>query len=68
MSGLDLHDQLIASGHSIPTIFVTAFPYERDRDRAMESGAIAYLSKPCRRDHLLAHIRAALASRSVRGK
>lgn len=68
MSGLDLHDQLIASGHSIPTIFVTAFPEESDRRRAMKSGAVAYLSKPCRRDDLLAHLRAAFAMQSPRGK
>jgi len=66
-SGLDLHEQLIASGHSIPTIFVTAFPDERNRSRAMKSGAIAYLSKPCSRNHLLNHIRVALAPRSARG-
>ena len=67
-SGLDLHEQLVASGYSIPTIFVTAFPEESDRRRAMKSGAVAYLSKPCRRDDLLAHLRAALESGSARGK
>ena len=67
-SGLDLHEQLVASGYSIPTIFVTAFPEESDRRRAMKSGAVAYLSKPCRRDDLLAHLRAAFASGSARGK
>ena len=67
-SGLDLHEQLVASGYSIPTIFVTAFPEESDSRRAMKSGAVAYLSKPCRRDDLLAHLRAALESGSARGK
>ena len=67
-SGLDLHEQLVASGYSIPTIFVTAFPEESDSRRAMKSGAVAYLSKPCRRDDLLAHLRAAFAMQSPRGK
>jgi FixJ family two-component response regulator len=63
ISGLDLHDQLIASGYLIPTIFVTAFPDERDWSRAMKSGAIAYLAKPCRRDDVLAHLKSVLVRR-----
>jgi FixJ family two-component response regulator len=39
MSGLELHSQLIASGRRIPTIFVTAFPDRRVRDRAMRAPA-----------------------------
>src|ERR1700719_3833599 len=42
MSGLELHNRLTASGHSIPTIFVTAFPDGKGHDRAMQAGAIAY--------------------------
>ena len=61
MSGLDLQDRLLALGHSIPTIFLTAFPDKASNDRALQGGAVAYLSKPCRRDDLLARIRSALA-------
>ena len=43
---LDLQSRLIAEGHHIPVIFVTAFPEERFRKRATSAGAICFLSKP----------------------
>jgi FixJ family two-component response regulator len=67
MSGFELHDQLVAAGLSIPTIFLTAFPDEKGNDRAAKARAVAYLSKPCRRDDLLARIHSALARGARRG-
>jgi FixJ family two-component response regulator len=46
MSGLELQDHLIAHGANIPVIFVTAFPEDRARERAMKGGAVCFLSKP----------------------
>jgi FixJ family two-component response regulator len=46
LNGLELQSQLRAQGHSIPVIFVTAFPEEKFRQRAMSAGAIGFLSKP----------------------
>lgn len=46
MSGLDLQAQLLAGGQRFPFIFITAFPVESDRARAMEAGAICFLIKP----------------------
>ena len=46
MGGLQLHSKLTASGHRMPIIFITAFPDERVRKRALRAGAICYLSKP----------------------
>jgi FixJ family two-component response regulator len=46
MSGVELQDHLIANGHKTPIIFITAFPQERVRHRAMKAGAIDFLSKP----------------------
>ena len=46
LSGLDLQSRLIADGHCIPIIFVTAFPDERFRVRAMSAGAVGFLRKP----------------------
>jgi FixJ family two-component response regulator len=60
MSGFELHDRAVAAGYSIPTIFLTAFPDEEGSDRATRAGAVAYLSKPCRRDDLLARLHSAL--------
>ena len=67
MSGLELQRQLVALGNLIPIIFLTAFPGEKARDRAIKAGAIAYLSKPCSLSDLLAHIHSALASGTTGG-
>jgi FixJ family two-component response regulator len=46
MSGLDLLTQLRAQGHTAPFIFITAFPEESVRARALKAGAICFLAKP----------------------
>ena len=62
LSGLDLQDRLIATGHRFPVIFLTGFPDEDVRMRAMKAGAIGFLSKPCRDEHLLGYLNKALAA------
>jgi FixJ family two-component response regulator len=66
MSGIELQSVLIASGKDIPIIFITAFPDERARTRAMEAGAVGFLSKPFEGSALIQHIDDALNSRSDR--
>ena len=46
MNGLELQERLIAHDHAKPIIFITAFPQERARERAMKAGAVDFLSKP----------------------
>jgi FixJ family two-component response regulator len=46
MNGLELQQHLIAHGPNIPVIFITAFLDEWIRERAMEGGAVCFLSKP----------------------
>jgi FixJ family two-component response regulator len=46
MTGLELQRQLRALGHSMPIIFITAFPSEALRARALGAGAIGFLNKP----------------------
>jgi FixJ family two-component response regulator len=46
MSGFELHRNLIGTGHTIPTILITAYPNDADRDRALRDGVVCYLSKP----------------------
>jgi FixJ family two-component response regulator len=46
MNGIQLHDALRARGCSIPIIFVTAFYDEKMRAKALDRGAICFLSKP----------------------
>ena len=56
LSGLDLQDLLIAQGHRFPIIFLTAYPDEDVRIRAMKAGAIGFLSKPSSDEHLLGYL------------
>jgi FixJ family two-component response regulator len=46
MNGLALQKRLRDEGDHTPIIFITAFPEERDRKRALGTGAICFLSKP----------------------
>jgi FixJ family two-component response regulator len=46
LSGIELQKSLLAQDRHIPIIFMTAFPEERMRTRAMEAGALGFLSKP----------------------
>jgi FixJ family two-component response regulator len=46
MSGFDLQIRLRDDGFDTPIIFVSAFPEERYRTRALDAGAVAFLSKP----------------------
>ncbi len=46
LNGIELQDRLTAGGYRIPIIFMTAFPDDRIRDRAMRSGAVSFMSKP----------------------
>ena len=67
MSGLELDRRLKASGWSIPTVFITAFPDRAVRGRAMRTGAVGYLSKPFSAKVLLKTIRRALEKGSENG-
>jgi FixJ family two-component response regulator len=46
MSGVDLQARLLTQGHRLPFIFITAFPEETIRARALKAGAICFLTKP----------------------
>jgi FixJ family two-component response regulator len=46
MSGLDLLTFMRAQGRHAPFIFITAFPDENVRVRALKAGAIGFLAKP----------------------
>ena len=46
MSGLELQDHLSRRGSEIPIIFITAYPDETIKARALNGGAICFLHKP----------------------
>jgi FixJ family two-component response regulator len=60
MSGVDLHNHLIARGARTPVIFVTAFPEDGLRARVLGAGAVGFLSKPFSEDSLIACLDKAL--------
>jgi FixJ family two-component response regulator len=62
MTGIELYKQLIEAGYTIPTILVTAYPNDTDRDRALKDGVVCYLRKPVDDEHLIRCLRAALDS------
>ncbi|MDQ8726291.1 response regulator [Bradyrhizobium sp. LHD-71] len=60
IGGLELYARLIASGHAIPMILITAYPDEGVKAQALKSGLIAYLTKPFSEEDLISRIDAAL--------
>lgn len=61
MTGPELYQHLIASGHAIPTILITAHPEERVRQHMLGLGVGAYLHKPLDETVLIDCIRRAFA-------
>jgi FixJ family two-component response regulator len=64
LTGLGLHDRLLASGRPVPTIMITAYPDERVRARALQAG-VCYLVKPFNESDLLACIHSVLDRRGA---
>jgi FixJ family two-component response regulator len=60
LTGLDLQQRLIKNGKRLPIIFITAFFSESARKRALEGGAIGFLSKPFADECLLECLNRAL--------
>ena len=62
MTGIELHRHLVAGGRAIPTILVTAYPNDADRERLLNDGVVGYLRKPVDERRLIPCLRAALSS------
>jgi FixJ family two-component response regulator len=63
MSGLDLLTHMRAQGYAVPFIFITAFPEDNVRARALKAGAICFLAKPFAAPTLIKCLEAALDQR-----
>ncbi len=46
LSGVELHQRLLADGFAAPTIFVSGLADETIRTQVLTSGAVGFLSKP----------------------
>jgi FixJ family two-component response regulator len=64
MTGIELQGRLIAQGHHLPIIFITAFPEMKARAQALASGAVGFLAKPFSDQGLIACLNKALVARS----
>jgi FixJ family two-component response regulator len=61
MSRVELQADLANRGFRIPTIFMTAFPDESVRRRAMAAGAVGFLPKPFNGKALIQFIQDAIS-------
>jgi FixJ family two-component response regulator len=61
MTGAELYGHLVATGHAIPTILITAHPEEAVRQRMLGLGVSCYLHKPLDEAVLIDCLRRALA-------
>jgi two-component system, LuxR family, response regulator FixJ len=64
MSGLDLQERLAASGAMLPVIIITGHADVPMAVRAMQSGAVTFLEKPCADQELWANVQKALETDS----
>ena len=68
LNGLELQRLMADQGRAVPIIFITSYPNERVRRRAIRAGAICYLSKPYSEEDLLGCIRSALDKSGSKGR
>jgi FixJ family two-component response regulator len=69
MSGLDLLTHMRRLGYDAPFIFITAFPDESVRARALRAGAVCFLAKPFPAPVLINCVECALiGNRGVTGR
>jgi two-component system, NarL family, invasion response regulator UvrY len=62
--GLEILQQLRAEKNTIPVIILTLYPEERFKNSAFAEGAVAFLTKDCDPEELIAAIRKAANIRS----
>jgi FixJ family two-component response regulator len=63
-SGIEVRHKLIAAGVSLPVVYITANDNHATRMAAMESGCVAYLTKPFSAKSLIEPIEKILAERT----
>jgi FixJ family two-component response regulator len=68
MSGLDLLIHVRTRGNDVPFIFITAYPDESVRARALKAGAICFLAKPFAGPVLIEWVETALNRHGRAGK
>jgi FixJ family two-component response regulator len=64
LSGLELQEAVQSQGFHTPVILITAYPNEENRTRALENGAVGFLSKPFDERSLIECLTVAIKLRS----
>ena len=64
LNGLELQEALQSQGRHIPVIVITAYANEKQRTRALNRGAVGFLSKPFNEETLISCLTAAIKLRS----
>jgi tungstate transport system substrate-binding protein len=69
LSGLELQEALQSQGDRTPVILITAYPNEKHQTRALDNGAVAFLSKPFDEESLVKCLTAAImtSARAAKG-
>ena len=62
LSGLELQEALKSQGYHMPVILITAYSSEKHRTRALDNGAIGFLSKPFDEESLIKCLIAAITT------
>ena len=64
LNGLELQEALRSQGYQTPVILITAYPNEKHRKRALDNGAVGFLSKPFDDEALIECLTAAIRLRA----
>jgi FixJ family two-component response regulator len=65
LNGLELQEALRSQGNRMPIILITAYPNENHRNRALDGGAVGFLSKPFDEASLIKCLTAAIKLREL---
>src|SRR6516164_3418374 len=68
LSGIELQETLQSQGYQTPVILITGYPNEKNRTRALDKGAVGFLSKPFDERSLIECLTAAIKLRSSRAR
>ena len=60
MTGIELQKQLLAKGHRLPVIYVTAFPDIPGGRKGLPAGTVGFLEKPFSHERLIECLNRAL--------
>jgi FixJ family two-component response regulator len=63
LDGLELQETLQSQGRHMPVILITAYPNEKHWTRALDGGAVGFLSKPFNEESLIKCLTAAIKPR-----